>query len=68
MPGRIFMQQKARDQFFRIHRATCFDDKTTRNQRRSTDKLAPMRNVKGVLKRWTQFRTAIFPELCMVCE
>ena len=35
----------ARDQFFRIFCVIHFDDKTIRNQWRSTDKLDPIRNV-----------------------
>jgi len=35
----------ARDWFFQILRVIRFEDKTTLNQRRSTDKLAPIRNV-----------------------
>ena len=41
----IFCATMARDRFFQILRVICFDDKTTRNQWRSTDKLAPIRNV-----------------------
>jgi len=35
----------ARDWFFQILHVNRFDDKTTRNQSISTDKLAPIRNV-----------------------
>jgi len=35
----------ARDRFFQILRVICFNDKTTRNHWRSTDKLDPVRNV-----------------------
>ena len=45
MPDRFFVQQWPRDRFFQILRVIRFDDKTTRNQRRSTDKLAPIMNV-----------------------
>jgi len=34
-----------RDRFFQILHVICFNDKTTRNQWRSTDKLAPITNV-----------------------
>ena len=35
----------ARDRFFQILSVIRFDDKTTSNQQKSTDKLAPIRNV-----------------------
>jgi len=41
----IFRAKMARDWFFRILCVICVNDKTTRNQQRSTDKLAPIRNV-----------------------
>ena len=41
----IFRATMARDQFFRILHVICFNDKTTRNQQRLRDKLAPIRNV-----------------------
>ena len=41
----IFRATVTRDRLFRILRVIRFDDKTTRKQRRSTDKLAPVRNV-----------------------
>ena len=41
----IFCATMARDWFFQILHVICFDDKTERNQRISTDKLAPIRNV-----------------------
>ena len=41
----IFHATKARDRFFQILRVIRFNDKTTRNQQRSRDKLAPIRNV-----------------------
>jgi len=34
-----------RDWFFQILCVTCFDDKTTRNQQRSIDKLTPIRDI-----------------------
>ena len=40
-----FRATMARDQFFQILRVIRFDDKTTINQWRSTDKLAPIRNL-----------------------
>ena len=41
----IFRATMVRDWFFQILRVICFDDKTTRNQQRSTDKLAPIRDI-----------------------
>lgn len=41
----IFHATMARGQFFQILRLICFDDKTTRNQQRSTDELNPIRGV-----------------------
>ena len=45
MPDRFCVQQWQRVRFFQIVRAIHFVDKTTRNQRRSADKLAPIGNV-----------------------
>jgi hypothetical protein len=41
----IFHTTMARDQYFQILRVIRCDDKTTRNHWRSTDKLAPIRDV-----------------------
>lgn len=41
----IFHAMVARGQFFQILHLICFDDKTTRNQPRSTDELNPIRGV-----------------------
>jgi hypothetical protein len=41
----IFRTTVARDQYFQILCVICCDDKTTRNLWRSTDKLAPIRDV-----------------------
>jgi len=41
----IFCATMVRDWFFQILHIICFDDKTTRNQQRSTDKLASIRDV-----------------------
>jgi hypothetical protein len=40
-----FFLTMARNQFFQIHCVICFNDNTTSNERRSTDKLTPIRNV-----------------------
>ena len=41
----LFRATMVRDHFFQTLRVVCFDDKSTRNRQRSTDKLAPIRNV-----------------------
>jgi len=41
----IFRATMARDKFFRILRVIHVNGETTRNQQRSTNKLAPIRNV-----------------------
>ena len=41
----VFNATMERDQFFQILCVICFDDKTIRNQERSADKLAPIRDV-----------------------
>jgi hypothetical protein len=41
----IFHATMARDRFFQILHVILFDDKTTRNQWRSTDELAPIKDV-----------------------